>query len=207
MLFLPFKIAIKVISLLITALVAYLVLSAVQVALASRATSNPADLHPSSAIVVDGPYEDSGALGSDLTDRLQTAGILYAAHLAPRVVVSLVGDPASRASATGAITTLLQQSGVPASAITPLSATSGTDGLKQIAQTLGPEATTLIVTDAIDVLWTKGAATSAGLEPVIVPATHSKVGLYTEVGPLVRETSGVAAGRIIGDLRATWAAD
>jgi hypothetical protein len=105
------------------------------------------------------------------------------------------------------MTTLLQQSGVPTSAITSLNATSGTDGLKQIAQTLGPEATTLIVTDAIDDLWTKGAATSAGLEPVVVPATGSKVGLYTEVGPFVRETSGVAAGRIIGDLRATWAAD
>jgi hypothetical protein len=206
--FLPLKIAIKLASLLFTALIAYLVLSAVQVVLASRASTDPGDLHRARAIAVDGPVARGSKLGTDLTARLSTAVSLVKADLAPRLIVVLVTPKgANPAPARAAATTYLERNGLSRAQITVSDSTSGTDGLRKIASELGgidPKA--IIVTDAIDVLWTKGAAASAGITPQIDPAAGSKVSLWQEIGPLARETSGVAAGRIIGDLRATWAA-
>jgi uncharacterized SAM-binding protein YcdF (DUF218 family) len=205
-LFFPLKVAMKVISLLITAAIAYLILSAVQVVLASRASTAASDYHRASAIVLLGAPAPGGTPGTDLTRRLETAASLYQAHLAGRVVVTGSGTAAASAEGVGAATTWLTSHGIPGGAIESVSSTDAVGGLKGAAATLGRGTTVLVVTDAIDALWTKGAAASAGLTPQIVPAADSKVTLYTEIGPLLRQTTGVAAGRIIGDLRATWAA-
>ena len=206
MLFFPIRVAMKVVSLLITAAIAYLVLSAVQVVLASRASASPSAYHDASAIVVLGAPAPGGTPGTDLTGRLDTAVALYGAHLSNRVLVTGSGGNAASAGVVQASSAWLAAHGVPSSAVGTVDSEDAIGGLKGAVTSLGHGASVLVVTDAIDVLWTKGAATSAGLMPQVVPASGSKVAIYTEIGPLARQTAGVAAGRIIGDLRATWAA-
>jgi uncharacterized SAM-binding protein YcdF (DUF218 family) len=205
-LLLPLKIAIKVVSLLITGAIAYLVLTGFQVALASRASTNAADYHQSSAIVILGSPAPGGVPGMDFVSRLTTAAALYSVHLAPKVILTGVGGSTTSPDVIVAGRSWLANNGVPASAISSVASADAVGGLKSAAASLGANARVLIITDAIDLLWTKGAATSAGLAPTVVPAKGSKVALYSEIGRFAIQTTGVAAGRIIGDLRATWAA-
>jgi uncharacterized SAM-binding protein YcdF (DUF218 family) len=196
----------KLVSLLITAAIAYLILSGVQVVLASRASSSPSAYHRASAIVVLGASIANEPSKTAFTRRLTTAATLYAAHLSRRVIVTGTGDSEASQGVIDLASSWLESHGVPDTVITPVGATDAVGGLRGVDRSLGNGSTVLVVTNAIDDLWTKGAAASAGLSPQVVPAAGSKVAVYTEVAPLARQASGVAAGRIIGDLRATWAA-
>ncbi len=205
MLFFPIKIAMKLLSLLFSVVVVYLAVTAVQVILASRASASPGAYPSAAAIVVLGASAPGGTPGQRYTDRLETGASLYGAHLASRVILTGDDPSGSSTSVTSAGATWLEGHGIPSGAVTTLPASSAVGGLRGVDATLPTGSTVLVVTDAIDVLWTRGAAKSAGLSANVVPAAQSKVAAYSEVGPLWRETSGVAVGRIIGDLRASWA--
>jgi hypothetical protein len=204
-LFWPFKLAMKVVSLLLTAAIAYLVLSAIQVELAARGSTTPSAYTSAPAIVVLAPYGSTGSIDAAVTDRLQSAGAFYTAHLAPRVVVALCGNAQGSTSARSAISTALVGDGVPSATTTYLDSSSVVDGIRSVGSTLGSGSKAIVVTDAVNALWTKGAAVGAGLDPQVAPTPQSKVAVYSEIVPLLREATGVAAGRIIGDLRAFWA--
>jgi hypothetical protein len=184
------------------------VLSAVQVVLAARSTSDPASLQRADAVAIDARLPSGSTLGTDLSDRLATAVDLVDQGLGPRLVVVLFPrSDANEKQIAAAARGLLDRRGL-AHRFRVLAEPSGTDGLRSIASAIGgAKPTAIVVTDAIDELWTKGAATSAGIIPEIASTPESKVAIWQEVGPLVRESTGVAAGRIIGDLRAYWAAD
>jgi len=205
--FLPLKIAMKIVSLLVTAAVAYLVLSAIQVVLASRTSTDLSTFHRADAVAVDGTVGTGATLGSDLTARLTTAAAVVKSGLAPRVVGVLNTPPGSDPAATAQAAAILTQNGLSPGQYQITSTAGGTSWLQIVASHIGgSKPPVIVVTDAIDALWTKGAATGAGMTPQIDPAAGSKVFLWKEFGSLVRETTGVAAGRIIGDGRASWAA-
>lgn len=203
----PIKIAMKLFSLLMTAAVAYLVLSGIQVVLAAKGSTDPTQYRAASDIVVVAPYGAGGAIDSEVSARLESAGGLFVAHLAPTVLVALAGDPAEFDTARSAAAAVLSSSGVNVAAthFSPVSAVS--DALPMVAASVGAGTSVIIVTDAINALWTKGDAVGLGFAPQIVPTSLSKVAVYSEIDALLRETTGVAAGRIIGDQRASWAAN
>jgi hypothetical protein len=186
--------------------IAYLVLSGIQVVLASRGSTNVVDYKPASAIVLLGAPSPGGVAGTHFLGRLQTTAKLFSGRLAPRVVITGSGGTAASQEVIKAGREWLIANGVSAGAISSIDSANAIDGLKGATASLGANTRVLVVTDAINLLWTKGAATSAGLIPTVVPAEGSKVPLYSQIVPFAIQTSGVAAGRLVGDLRTTWAA-
>jgi vancomycin permeability regulator SanA len=197
----PIKWAIKSVFMVIFGLVAYVVVSAVQVVMASGA----APAATAGAIVVPGSTAaGQGSPDADLVARLQGAVDLFKAKVAPTIVV--VG-PASTtgASVPSSAEGWLTSAGVPASAIRAV-ASSNASEFSAVAATIGTSAPVIIVTDAVDALWSRSAAAAAGLQASVAAAPGSKVAVVNEVGSLIREATGIAAGRIIGYHNASWAA-
>lgn len=206
-LFAPIRWALKLLYFLVLAVAVYLVVSGFQVVFASRLAVAAGSPRPATAIVVLGAPVVAGAPGPDLTARLDQALALYHANKAPTVVVT--GAP----SLTGGVAVVtsverkwLVASGVPGASIQSLDVTSAASALSQVSALLGRGTTVIVVTDALDALWAKGAASNAGLAAQISPAVGSERPLFDEPGLLWREASGVAVGRLVGYDRATWAA-
>jgi uncharacterized SAM-binding protein YcdF (DUF218 family) len=208
----PLSLLRRVPSLLILGALVYLVVSGVQVEKASRLPTAVDAIAPARAIVVLGAPAPGGTPGVTLLGRLQQALLLYKAQRAPQVLVS---DPTS-ASATAAATTAtanpaqaaarwLESQGVPAHAVVTLPAGTAAAALQSTAALLGPGAHVIVVADAIDALWTTGAARAAGLQATVSPALGSEQPVYSEVIPLVKQAAGVAVGRVIGYGHTSWA--
>src|SRR5579875_1301655 len=88
MLLWPIRLAFRLVSLVVLAIVVYLVVSGVQVALGATASVGTAGLRPAEAIVVLPAAIVNGAPSGDFLGRLQEALACYQAHVAPRVVVA-----------------------------------------------------------------------------------------------------------------------
>ena len=96
---------------------------------------------------------------------------------------------------------------MPGSRVEVLTSSNVTEELSSVAKRVGHENRVLIVTDAIDALWTEGVASGAGLQPEISSPPATKRFLTSELAALWREATGVAVGRIIGFHRTGWAGD
>lgn len=207
LLFAPIRWALKLIYFAVLAAVVYVVVSAFQVVTASHLPTSAAAMTPADAIVVLGAPVSGNAPGPDLTNRLQQALLLYEAKRAGTVVVTGVpASPGEAAQATVARTWLVAN-GVPANKVVEVSASDAATSLAQVPSVLGLTGVkAIVVTDAIDALWTKGAGSKAGLTVQISPALGSEKAFYHEFGPLWEQATGVAVGRILGYANATWAA-
>ena len=86
LLFWPARLAMKLISLLVTAALIYLIVCGVQVVTASWVTSSCSGIKPASAITVSGGCA-STSLSSDIKLRLKWAASLYSARRGPEVIV------------------------------------------------------------------------------------------------------------------------
>jgi uncharacterized SAM-binding protein YcdF (DUF218 family) len=190
MFFWPIRLAFKLISLLVLLAIAYLIYSGVEVVRSSSATSNASALASASAIVVLPAPLAGTTPGPDLVARLTEAAALYRAGRAPTIVVS--GPPKTATSPAGSAVARqwLIADGLPASAIVTVRATDAANGLSRAAAVLADRKKVIVVTDAIDALWTKDLAAADGLHSVVAPPPSSKKAFFTELGPLWRETSG-----------------
>jgi hypothetical protein len=200
LLFWPARVAIKLVSLFVAAVLVYLIICGVQVLTASRVTSSRNGVKPAMAIAVAGGCRSS-QLSADIHSRLVWAASLYAARRGPDVTVC--GNSGSALVASEIRT--LERAGVTGSRINLVSASSVTNELSGIARRLGRGKRVLIVTDAIDVLWTEGVASSDGLQPEVSSPPASKKFVTSELTALWREATGVAVGRVVGFARAGWA--
>ncbi|HTW99593.1 MAG TPA: hypothetical protein VMD59_12490, partial [Acidimicrobiales bacterium] len=95
--------------------------------------------------------------------------------------------------------------GVLAGAQLAVTGSNASSQLRAAGAALGSGTSVLVVTDAIDAMWIERAAPEDGLAATVVPATGSEPLFFKELGAVWRETSAVAAGRIIGFGRASWA--
>jgi uncharacterized SAM-binding protein YcdF (DUF218 family) len=202
----PVKLALRILRLAILAAAVYVVVSGVQVVEASHLPSAADAVDPASAIVVLGAPLVGREPGPDLTARLGQALALYRAHRAPQILLTDADSPPGAPSAADAGRAWLLGEGVSPSALRALRTGGAASGLAQAAQLLGAHARVVLVTDAIDALFAKGLAAGAGLDPEVSPATGSERSLLAESGPLWRQATAVAAGRIIGYGRVSWAA-
>jgi len=205
-LFAPIRWTLRLASLVVFGAIVYVVVSGVQVVDASHLPTAVASVGPAQTIVVLGAPVAGSAPGAELSGRLQQALLLYEAKRAPTIIVT--GPPAaSGGSSVGSVSTAwLARQGVPRSKVMTVSASNAATGLSAVSEMLGHGAQVIVVTDAIDCLWTKGVASADGLVADISPAFGSEKTVFTEIGPLWRQATGVAAGRVVGYPRTTWAA-
>lgn len=205
MLFWPVKLAFRLVSLLVFAIIVYVVVSGVQVDLASNIPAGTTGLNAAQAIVVLPGTLTAGAPSPDLLGRLQEALACYQDHLAPRLVVTGGAATATEPSASTVARNWLAQNGVPASALSEETASDATSAMGGLTALTGPSPNVILVTDAVATYWTRAVAKEKGITAQIAPASGSTVAFYREFGSLWNQASAVAVGRIIGFGRATWA--
>jgi uncharacterized SAM-binding protein YcdF (DUF218 family) len=187
----------------VVGVVGYLGVTALQVWL----TAHRVDRRPAQAIVVMGSAAYGEQPSQDFAARLATALGLWRAGLAPIVVVTggkLPGDPATEAAVGVA---WLARRGVPARDLAEAGGGDTWSNLVDAARVLLPEGRRriLVVTDGFHEDRSMAVASSLGLQPSPVPARDSPLRGAALVPYYVKETLGVALGRIIGFDHLEWA--
>jgi uncharacterized SAM-binding protein YcdF (DUF218 family) len=173
-------------------LVVYLVVTFVQVLLASRED----DVSPTDAIVVLGGAEHDGTPSPVLRERLDHALELYDAGVAPRIVLTGGKQAGDRFTEAYAGYRYLVGEGVPGDDLLVVTDGSSTwDSLRAAERVLEREGVTRVtlVSDSYHSLRLKGIAGELGMD-----ATVSPTGAAPSVPELLRETGLVAVGRVIG---------
>lgn len=211
-LFGPIRLVFKLVNLLLTTAIIYLVYSGVQVVIASNAKAAPIrPTTPVSSIVVMLPGPSDTTTSPDVIGRLNEAVSLYRSKLAQNIKLLTVATSTSGAQwnktlqeRAAAMQWLIAQ-GVPGANIRYNNGTTSFTALVSTARSLRSSNRVVIVTDAINHLWISGAATSSGLNVAAVyPGVGSKKLFVFEPGSFVRQTTGVALGRVIGYGHTTW---
>jgi len=181
---------------LVLAILAYLVVTGVQVWLTSR---EYAPRH-AGAIVVMGAAQYDGVPSPDLQSRLEEALLLYRKGFAPLIVVTgykETGDQFTEAEAGG---TFLKQHGVPSSAVAEV---GGTDSYQNLADAdpvlrARGDSTVLIATDPFHEDRSMAIASGLGLTPFPTPTRTSPIKGFSTVPYFLKEAIAVGTGRIIG---------
>jgi hypothetical protein len=190
----PFKIVMKLASLVVTAAVVYFIVSGVQVVLGAKLPQGTKALKSAATILVLGSSTDQSPASADLVNRLEEGLNCFHAHLAPTLTV------------TGAVAEAwLEQNGVLSSDIQITDGANTASQLHAVANKIGANQKVIIVTDAMDAYWVRGTAVHYRLLPQIAPALESERPFYDQIGTVLSQAGAVAVGRIIGFERATWA--
>ncbi len=199
------RLVFRFIPLVVIGAIVYVIVCGVQVVTASSISTAPTAVRRATAIVVLG-QRATAAERSDLVARLRQAALLYRNGRASRVVVTWSSPSAGSVGSGSYESKWLEAHGVVSSVLTELKASNAATALSRVAILLGRERSVIVVTDAIDALWTEGAGAGDGLSVQVSPPPSSKKFVFFELGPLVREATGVAAGRVFGFGRISWAA-
>ncbi|MHB1486251.1 MAG: YdcF family protein [Acidimicrobiales bacterium] len=191
------RLAFKLVSLLISALVIYLVVTAVQIFQAAHRN----EARPTQAIVVLGAAQYNGVPSPDLKGRLDHALSLWRSKLAPLLVVTGGGAPGDRYTEATASADYLIRNGVPDGDI--LREVSGRDTYQSLDAASGflkarGVHDVLLVTDGFHCARVDLIAGELGLKGYSSPVTDSPIRGSAVVPYYVKETLAVAAGRIIG---------
>jgi uncharacterized SAM-binding protein YcdF (DUF218 family) len=195
----PFKILMKLVSLVVTAAVIYVIISGVQVVLGSKVPQGTKALTSASAIIVLGSSVEQNAPSADFVHRLEEALTCFHDHLAQTFIVT-----GTNLRQTNAGKAWLEQNGVPSSAINFVNGANTAAQLQAAAAKTGAGQNAIVVTDAMDALWVRGTAVHYRLHPQIAPALDSERPFYDQIGTVLSQAGAVAVGRIIGFERATW---
>jgi uncharacterized SAM-binding protein YcdF (DUF218 family) len=196
----PIKWAIKLFSLVVLAAIIYTVVCAVGVV---RAETPPGPPSAARAIVVTGSSTSNGAPSSDLLARLNAALTLFRSHNAPLLVVA--GPATASGSVPQAGASWLEGQGVASSAITEVRTSNPTEYVN-VAKAIGAGSQVIVVTDAVDARWALDAAGAVGLHASASVVPGSKKLFVDNLGSLIAQASGIAAGRVVGYDHALWAA-
>lgn len=200
----PFKIAMRLIELIFSAMVIYVIVSCVQVVMASSLPTATSRYSPASAIVVIGAAVANNAPSADLQARIDEAMKLYGAHLATKIFVTGT-SPLGGPNLADSEKALFEQAGVPAASITPIVGGDTAAQLATAAVALGSSRSAIIVTDALHAFFTAKVAAHEGIRAQIAPAIGSKGSPWRHIGTILDQGSAIALGRIVGFQRIPWA--
>jgi uncharacterized SAM-binding protein YcdF (DUF218 family) len=202
MLFRPLRIALRIVSLLVAALLLYFAVSLVQVWLTSREY----DPHPAAAILVMGAAEDNGTPTLDLQARLKEAVILFQDGYAHLIVVTGSREKGDVFTEAGVSKSYLEQKGVPASDILEAGGTNSYENVADAApQLISRHATSVLVTtDPFHEDRSMAIASSLGLRPSPTPTRTSPITGWSTVPYFLKEAVGVGLGRIVGFNHLEW---
>jgi len=216
-LFAPIKWAIKILGLLITAVVVYLLVTGVQVVLAENSIGiGSSSTQKVDAIIVLVPEQSVSVPTPDLVARLQETLLLLQNRVASHVIlvstqktgltssIHSSRSPSFNAGLVSARTWLIAH-GIPNSDVVGTFNGATYDALHSAARSISSANQVAIVTDAIDRLWVSHTAKAVGLNVGNVYAAIGSQGLFTsELDALWIQDSGVATGRIIGFSHTNW---
>jgi uncharacterized SAM-binding protein YcdF (DUF218 family) len=206
MLFAPLRLAWRIFSLLVAAIVIYFAVTLVQVWLTSRDYAP----HPAGAIVVMGAAEYNGTPSPDLMARLNEAATLFHKGKANLIVVTggkEAGDVYTEAEAGANY--LSKVKGVPASDILQAGGDNTYENVAEAAPLLvARQATTVLVTtDPFHEDRSMAISSSFGLTPSPTPTQTSPIKGWSTVPYFLKEAVGVGLGRIVGFNHLEWLHD
>jgi uncharacterized SAM-binding protein YcdF (DUF218 family) len=187
---------IRVVSFIITLVLVYLVVTAVQVWLTGRRY----EPRPAGAIVVMGAAQYDGVPSPDLASRLDEAEILWRQHYADEIMVTGSKQPGDLFTEAQASDRYLIAAGIPSDEILQAGGNDTWESLSQAAPKLlaRGDRTVLMVTDPFHEDRSMAIASSLDLIPYPTPTHTSPITGFSTVPYYAKETVGVALGRIIG---------
>ncbi|MGA2304235.1 MAG: YdcF family protein [Acidimicrobiales bacterium] len=205
MLFAPLRLALRIISLLLTALVVYFAVSLVQVWLTSRQY----DPHAADAIMVMGAAQYNGVPSPDLAARLNEALKLFDNKDSNLIVLTGGKEKGDAYTESEAGTTYLHDRGVPLPDILQAGGNTTYQNVADAApELLARHATTVLVTtDPFHEDRSMAISSSLGLTPSPTPTRTSPITGWSTVPYFLKEAVGVGLGRIIGFNHLDWLHD
>jgi uncharacterized SAM-binding protein YcdF (DUF218 family) len=205
MLFAPLRLALRIISLLLTALVVYFAVSLVQVWLTSRQY----DAHAADAIMVMGAAQYNGVPSPDLAARLNEALKLFDNKDSNLIVLTGGKEKGDVYTESEAGTTYLHDRGVPLGDILQAGGNTTYQNVADAApELLARHATTVLVsTDPFHEDRSMAISSSLGLTPSPTPTRTSPITGWSTVPYFLKEAVGVGLGRIIGFNHLDWLHD
>jgi uncharacterized SAM-binding protein YcdF (DUF218 family) len=203
--FSPFRLAFRLLSLLVTALIVYLAVSLVQVWLTSRQY----DPHPAAAIMVMGAAQYNGVPSPDLAARLNEALLLYQKGYSHLIMVTGGKEKGDLHTEAGSGAAYLEGKGVPAADILQAGGNTTYENVADAApQLVARHATTVLVaTDPFHEDRSMAIASSFGLTPSPTPTKTSPITGWSTVPYFLKEAVGVGLGRIVGFNHLDWLHD
>lgn len=191
-------------ALILIGLPAYVGVTFVQVWLHAASPPAPAD---ADAIIVLGAAQYDGVPSPVLAARLDHAADLYAAGVAPTVVVTGANRPGDRFSEASAAATYLHHRGVPEAAL--VREVTGRNTWESLAasarvlraQTPGPHV--VLVSDPLHALRLEAISDEVGLAAQVSPTPSSRITGPARYQMAAREAVAVATGRATGFRRLT----
>ncbi len=183
-------------SLVVTVIVVYFAVTAVQVWLTGRRY----EPHQAGAIVVMGAAQYDGVPSPDLRARLDQARLLWSQRYATDIMVTGSKRPGDQFTEAEASARYLEFHGVPAADILQA---GGSDSWKNLAEA-SPillshgDKVVLVVTDPFHEARSLAIASSVGLDPSPTPTQTSPIRGWSTVPYYAKETVGVGLGRIVG---------
>ncbi|MGO8871478.1 MAG: YdcF family protein [Acidimicrobiales bacterium] len=190
------RFVIRAVLFVVTVLVVYLLVTAVQVWWTSRRY----EPRPAGAIVVMGAAQYDGVPSPDLAARLDEAEILWHQRYATDIMVTGSKQPGDRYTEAQASARYLTDAGIPGRDILDSGGSDSWENLSQAAPVLlaHGDGTVLIVTDPFHEARSLAIASSLGLTPYPTPTKTSPIRGAATIPYFAKETVGVALGRIIG---------
>jgi uncharacterized SAM-binding protein YcdF (DUF218 family) len=205
MLFAPLRLAIRIVSLFLTALVVYFAVSLVQVWLTSRHY----DPHTADVIMVMGAAQYNGKPSPDLKARLNEAFKLFQDKDAPLIMLTGGKEKGDLHTEAGSGYVYLTALGVPGPDILQAGGNTTYQNVALAApQLLARHATTILVTtDPFHEDRSMAIISSFGLTPSPTPTQTSPIKGWSTVPYFLKEAVGLGLGRVIGFNHLDWLHD
>jgi uncharacterized SAM-binding protein YcdF (DUF218 family) len=186
----------RVVTLLVLAIVVYLLVTMVQVWLVSRRY----EPRQAGAIIVMGAAQYNGVPSPDLAARLDEAELLWRQHYATDIMVTGSKQPGDVYTESEASARYLIAAGIPGRDIFEAGGSDSWENLSLAAPTLlhRGDDTVLIATDPFHEARSLAIASSLGLTPYPTPTRTSPIRGAATIPYFAKETVGVGLGRIIG---------
>jgi uncharacterized SAM-binding protein YcdF (DUF218 family) len=186
----------KLVVLVVTVAVVYLLVTAVQVWMTGRRY----EPRLAGAIVVMGAAQYNGVPSPDLSSRLDEAELLWRQHYAATIMVTGSRERGDQFTEAEASAHYLIDAGIPGRDIRESGGSDSWQNLSLAAPTIvaGGNSTVLIVTDRFHEDRSLAIASSVGLTPYPTPTQSSPITGWASFPYYFKETVGVALGRIIG---------
>ena len=190
------RFVLRVVTIVVVALLIYLVVTAVQV----WQTGRRYEPRPAGAIVVMGAAQYNGVPSPDLASRLDEAELLWHQHYATDIMVTGSKEKGDHYTEAEASARYLIAGGIPGRDILQAGGRESWENLAQAAPVLVTkgDTTVLIVTDPFHEARSLAIASSVGLIPYPTPTRTSPIKGAATIPYYAKETFGVALGRIVG---------
>jgi uncharacterized SAM-binding protein YcdF (DUF218 family) len=186
----------RVVAFVVTLILVYLVVTAVQVWVTGRRYEPRA----AGAIIVMGAAQYNGVPSPDLAARLDEAEILWRGHYSSTIMVTGWKEPGDHYTEAEASARYLVTAGIPSRDILQAGGSDTWQSLSEAAPVLlaRGDRTVLIATDPFHEARCLAVSSSLGLVPFPTPTQTSPIKGFSTVPYYAKETVGVALGRIIG---------